>query len=281
MVADCCLYCIVEEQHGHGTGHGSLGIFTVSAHDRTGCRFQIIVGGGQDIQRIEHTDGIFCRHIDLDFISCVFIILVLVEIDHSLLDFVFVFFIQFRSIGDKAFESDSALKVAEVHACFFCNDIQAVTGDDRAVTDCHQYFIIGINQSKRSAHAGLGTFGHADAAGPHGQLRLVITHDRNACAFDCYRVIFSAVNRNGRFCVVHDNGHAARNRNIAVAAAYGSGHGLCRQETFVFTVHVLRSHRSEADVAVLPACRRFQITVNVDGTLVAVNADRDARRNGI
>ena len=230
---------------------------------------------------IEHADGIFRRHIDLDFICCVLIIFVLVEIDHALLDFVFVFAIQIRSIGDEAVESDSAFEVAEVHTRFLRNDIQAVAGDDHAVTNSHQDFIIGINQSKRRAYAYLGTFGYTDTAGTYSQLRLVIALDRDACAFDRNRLVPSAVYCDRCLSVVYNYYNAACDRNIAVAAAYCSGHGLCSQETFVFVVHVLRCRCDEVDVAFLLTCRCFQVTENIDSALVAIDAYRDARRDGI
>ena len=87
--------------------------------------------------------------------------------------------------------------------------------------------------------------------------------------------------RNRCLSVVHNNYNAACDRNIAVAAAYCSGHGLCSQETFVFVVHVLRCRCDEVDVAFLLTCRCFQVTENIDSALVAIDAYRDARRDGI
>ena len=81
--------------------------------------------------------------------------------------------------------------------------------------------------------------------------------------------------------VVHNNYNTACYRDIAVAAAYSSCHGLCSQETFVFVVHVLRCRCNEVDVAFLLACRCFQVAENVYSTLVAINTYSDARCDGI
>ena len=181
----CRLDLVVEHHQRHGARYVELALIGArGTHDRSGDSFGVVVLAREDVQRVHKTDGIFRGYVDIHRVCRVRIVLVLVEVDESLVRLGLLIRLKIGCICYECRKSYSALVIREVDFRLLRVDDDAGTRDLCVVLYVYEDLVVGVDHRECHADSDVGSLGDADSACPYGELCLVLCLDRDPAAVD-------------------------------------------------------------------------------------------------
>ena len=272
--ADLRVYFIVEINHREGARTGEFS--GSSGVDRTGDRFSVIVGAGQEVQQVDALYKVIAGDFDLDRIALA--VRCLLHVDDAGLGIA----VRIRGISDQAVHAPGIPVIVDGHHLLVGKHTETVTRHAGAVADGGLHFIVADDGGKGRAHAHAGTLRYADAARADGHLALVSRLHFNGPAVDNGVVLHLC----RRFRVADKHRHRTGDSDLSAASRHGARQGLRSHQARIAALRILGQSGRDLHIP----CHQFTgISFHhaCDGAghfrigLVAVNAHRHTHGDGV
>ena len=267
IVADGGVDGVVEVDHGEGARHG--GRAAAAGADRPADSLGVVVGTGEEVQQVDRLQEVFAGDVDADLVAVA--VRIFLHVDRAGLSVA----VSAGGVGHRIRDAVGQLIILDGDHALLGKKGQAAAGDACAVADGGLYVVVADDHGHACAHADRSALGDADAARADGHFALVNGVDRDLMRGNLHAVADGGL---GGGAADQDGDRPADSR-AAVAASHRARDGLRAEETVVLAGGILAEVGVHRHVAVLAF--KHGAVPDRDVRLVAVDADSDARRDGI
>ena len=267
------LHVVIGHDHGEGARQGGRSAAGDGPRDSLG----IGVLAGQEVQAVHGVEQFLAVEIDGDLV--VLVVLALVEVDEAGVGALALGVAQLAGIRDQIAHIDQVLEVLRGDFLLLGVELEAVRLDGGVVPHLRADAVAGDDIGGSDAHTHGRAGGQAQAARTCGDLGLVGGLHGDIAALDgAVLSLGAAGDVNSGLAIADHDAHRAGDGGRAALAGHGTRQGLGRKLALEVAIHVLGELAGDRHIFLV---RGFEVAIDPDAGLVAVDAHRHAHGDGV